>query len=306
MWLTTDLIGVLIGAIGPGLIVWVWADEKIGAVLKVIGTIVGLAIATIGYVYPVLRFLQRTYAGSPAAQDKISHTIRRMMLAAGLSGVALIGTWGSTQWAMTWAGQLTQNAKPPELRTTDKANPSGDAPAASSYQDWFHSAIWKNPREYTQMVTAIGAIIGTILAAMLGDWVGRRIAYCVLCLISLGSVLWFYQFHNAFGEEFLVAAFILGTCTASFYGWLPLYLPELFATNVRATGQGFGFNFGRILAAIAGLQVGSLLKLVGNFETYAGVKGGYPVACSFVCCVYLVGMGLIWLAPETKGKPLPE
>jgi hypothetical protein len=22
--------------------------------------------------------------------------------------------------------------------------------------------------------------------------------------------------------------------------------------------------------------------------------------------IYLVGMGLIWLAPETKGKPLPD
>ena len=56
-------------------------------------------------------------------------------------------------------------------------------------------------------------------------------------------------------------AFLAGTLTASFYGWLPLYLPELFRTNVRATGQGFGFNFGRILAAIGVLQVGNLLGL---------------------------------------------
>ena len=99
---------------------------------------------------------------------------------------------------------------------------------------------------------------------------------------------------------------MLGTCTASFYGWLPLYLPELFATNVRATGQGFSFNFGRIIAAIGTLQIGSLLKLVDNYETFAGVKGGYPIACSVVCGVYVLGMALIWLAPETKGKLLPD
>ena len=41
-------------------------------------------------------------------------------------------------------------------------------------------------------------------------------------------------------------AVLLGVFTAAFYGWLPLYLPELFPTRVRATGQGLSFNFGRI------------------------------------------------------------
>ena len=183
-----------------------------------------------------------------------------------------------------------------------------DAPSTGlgAFQKWFKAAIFKNPREYTQMFTAVGAIVGTILAAMLGDWVGRRSAYCALCVLSIASVIWFYQFHSKFDEEFLFASFVLGTCTASFYGWLPLYLPELFATNVRATGQGFSFNFGRIIAAIGTLQIGSLLKLVDNYETFAGVKGGYPIACSVVCGVYVLGMALIWLAPETKGKLLPD
>lgn len=303
-WMTADLIGVLIGAVGPGVIVWVWADARIGLTIKAVGTIGGLIIAIVGYIYPVLRFLQRTYAVSELAGAETGRTIRRMLLAACLSGVALIGTWGSTQWAMTWAGQLTQNAKPQSTaETNDETAQTATSP---SFQAQFHSAIWNNPREYTQICTSIGAIVGTILAAMLGDWLGRRLAYCFLCLTSLGSVLWFYQFHAEFGEEFLLASFVLGVCTASFYGWLPLYLPELFATRVRATGQGFGFNFGRILAAIAGLQVGSLLKLVDGYQTYAGLKGGYPVACSFVCFVYVIGMGLIWFAPETRGKPLPD
>ena len=300
-WMTTDLIGVLIGAIGPGIIVWVWADPTMSTTLRAVGTICGLILAIVGYIYPVLRFLQRTNANSGASAGATGHTIRRMLLAACLSGVALIGTWGSTQWSMTWAGQLTQNAKPNVVASEQAAEGTETAKAS-----WFHEAIWKNPREYTQMFTAVGAIVGTILAAMLGDWIGRRMAYCALCGLSLLSVLWFYQFHSTFGEMFLISSFILGACTASFYGWLPLYLPELFGTNVRATGQGFGFNFGRILAAIAGLQVGSLLKLVENYKTYSGLEGGYPVACSFVSCVYLVGMALIWLAPETKGQPLPD
>ena len=302
-WVTSDLFGVLIGAIGPGIIVWVWADDRIGVTPRLIGTLVGLVIATIGYIFPALRFLQRTFSNSTAAQNETGRTIRRMLLGACLSAVALIGTWGSTQWSMSWAGQLTQNIKQTDEPTSELKNP---ASGTKAFQMWFKAAIFKNPREYTQMFTAVGAIVGTILAAMLGDWVGRRPAYCTLCLLSIASVIWFYQFHSKFDEEFLIASFILGTCTASFYGWLPLYLPELFATNVRATGQGFSFNFGRIIAAIGTLQIGSLLKLVDHYETFAGVKGGYPIACSVVCGVYVLGMALIWLAPETKGKLLPD
>jgi SHS family sialic acid transporter-like MFS transporter len=307
-WVTSDLLGVLVGMIGPGLIVWVWADERVSIVWRAAGTIIGLIIATAGYIYPVLRFLQRTFAGTSVANNETGRTIRRMLLAACLSGVALLGTWGSTQWAVTWSGQLTEGSRQTDELAKLPAEESGNAAvsALTALQRWFHRVIWKNPREYTQMSTAVGAIVGTILAAMLGDWIGRRMAYCLLCLLSIASVLWFYQFHNTFGEEFLLAALVLGGCTASFYGWLPLYLPELFATRVRATGQGFGFNFGRILAAIGTLQIGSLLKLVDHYETCAGVKGGYPIACSFVCFVYVIGMALIWLAPETKGKPLPE
>jgi hypothetical protein len=89
----------------------------------------------------------------------------------------------------------------------------------------------------------------------------------------------------------------LGLVTAAFYGWLPLYLPELFPTRVRATGQGISFNFGRILAAIGALQTGALLRSLG---------GSYPQACTLVSLIYLVGAIIIWWAPETKDRPLPE
>jgi sugar phosphate permease len=86
--------------------------------------------------------------------------------------------------------------------------------------------------------------------------------------------------------------------TASFYGWLPLYLPELFRTQVRATGQGFSFNFGRILAAIGALQFGYLMKSVFD--------GDYVKTCSTLSLVYVVGVVIVWLVPETKGQPLPD
>jgi hypothetical protein len=33
---------------------------------------------------------------------------------------------------------------------------------------------------------------------------------------------------------------------------------------------------------------------------------GYPLACTTMSLIYLVGVAIIWLAPETRGRPLPE
>lgn len=264
-WATRDLLGVLFGSVGACGLIFLWAMD-LPLLFRLLGTAVALVIVTGGYLYPIMRFLQRTEYADQEVAPIWSPTIGRMLLAACISGVALLGTWASIQWAPTWADKLTD----------------GTVPTAKA-----HTQIW----------SAAGAIIGTILGALMGDWIGRRLAYVVLCLGSLGTTLLFYRGNTEFGPYFLACVFLAGAFTASFYGWLPLYLPELFRTRVRATGQGFGFNFGRIIAAIGVLQTGNLM---GLFE------GGYPVACSFMALIYLVGVVIIWLAPETRGQPLPE
>ncbi len=275
-WVTADLLGVVIGAIGPTLIIVVWAYDSLslfGATIplpllvKVIATLVGVAIALVGYTYPVMQYLRRSFAtetGERATQ--VSSTLRLMLIGALLSGVALLGTWGSTQWAARWAGELTKN----ELQS----------------------------REWTQIWLALGAITGTLLAAMMGDWLGRRLTYVVLCVTALASAEFLYAYNSQYGSMFLFSTFLAGTCTASFYGWLPLYLPELFATRVRATAQGFSYNFGRIIAAIGTLQTGVLVDKVFH--------GSLPKAGMLMSLIYFVGVVAIWFAPETKGQPLPE
>jgi MFS transporter, SHS family, sialic acid transporter len=302
-WATQDLVAVLIGIGGPALIVWLWAFDETGGIghtpiLRIAGTFIGLLVALVGYTYPVIRFFQREAMADASKRGEAGFALRRMMLGACLSGIALIGTWGSTQQAPSWAQKITDakwQAKHAELTA------AGDLAAAENL---------RRPRakEYTQIWLAIGAIVGTIVAALAGDWMGRRPTYFVLCALSLGSAWYLFLGRHEYGNWFLFLSFVIGAFTASFYGWLPLYLPELFSTNVRATGQGFSFNFGRILAAIGVLQVGSLLKW---FDTDVAIGSltippGHPLACSTICLVYLVGMVLIWFAPETHGKPLPE
>ena len=132
----------------------------------------------------------------------------------------------------------------------------------------------------------------------MGDWFGRRLSYFMLCILALGSAEFLYAMNTSYGSLFLFSSFLAGCFTASFYGWLPLYLPELFATRVRATGQGFSYNFGRIIAAVGTLQTGVLVDKVFN--------GSLPKAGMLMSLIYVVGMVIIWFAPETRGKPLPE
>jgi MFS family permease len=190
----------------------------------------------------------------------------RTLLAVGLASVAMIGTWGSVQWLPLWADQLTHGANP-----AAKAN--------------------------VQMLLGFGAVAGCVLAPWLCARMGRRIAFFLLCAASLLVCAWMFRGVTQFGPAFLWLAFFLSVATASFYGFFPLYFPELFPTRVRATGQGISYNLGRVFAAFGALMQG---QLVAAFE------GSYARAGAVVTLVYAAGMVIIWFAPETKGKPLPE
>jgi len=126
---------------------------------------------------------------------------------------------------------------------------------------------------------------------------GRRPAYFLLCLGSLISCALMFRRMHEYGPVFSLMTFIVGITTAAMYGWLPLYLPELFPTSVRATGQGVCYNSGRVLAAVGAIEMGQLLQYY---------SGSYAQAGATITLVYMAGLALIWLAPETKGKPLPE
>ena len=285
-WATQDLLGVVFGSLGPLLTIYLfaWRSTTIGGrtivhteLILFLGLVLGLAVALVGYLYPVRRYLSRVRAAGGDKTDT-SPVISRMIIAAGLSGVALLGTWASIQSAPSWADKLAKT-HPEEARQILTGNIA-------------------HARAYTQIAMGFGAIIGTIVAAVVGSWFSRRWMYVAMCLASLGSALLFWQFNTRYDYTFLATVMLAGGVTAAFYGWIPLYLPELFGTSVRATAQGFGYNFGRILAAVGALQSGYLMDQVFG--------GDYSRAYSTMSLVYLAGVVIIWLAPETHGKPLPD
>jgi SHS family sialic acid transporter-like MFS transporter len=76
--------------------------------------------------------------------------------------------------------------------------------------------------------------------------------------------------HGFRGTTFPAPTFLVVGITVMFFGWLPLYLPELLPTRVRATGQGLAFNAGRILAAVGALQMGVMMQALNGSYAQAG------------------------------------
>ena len=183
------------------------------------------------------------------------------LMAICFASVALLGTWGAVQNIAPWAGGMPG-------RTGQSIGMAG-------------------------MVIGLGAIVGCLIAPFIAAVLNRRIAYFLLCLGSFISCQLLFRYFTDYTWGFLGMSFVVGGITAAFYGWLPLYLPELFPTRVRATAQGVAFNFGRIAAgvgAISGAMVGKDFAQIGVY----------------VSMIYILGMLIIWFSPETKGRPLPD
>jgi hypothetical protein len=97
--------------------------------------------------------------------------------------------------------------------------------------------------------------------------------------------------------SFLPLVFAQGVVGTLFFGWLPLCLPELFPTRVRATGTGIAYNTGRFASAAGALGAGALMAWSGGDYAKVGTISGL---------VYALGMIVIWWAPDTGKKGLTE
>src|SRR5262249_28415842 len=153
----------------------------------------GLVVVIYGYLLPARGYLSRSGLPPEAKRE----TLLRMLLAAGLSGVALLGTWAGLMWMYQWVGKL----------------PGGDVPDA---------------KPTLQIWSSLAAALGCMVAAVLGGKLGRRPVYAALCLLAMASMVGFYTLNTEYGYPFLLSAALLSAISAAFYGWLPLYLPELF------------------------------------------------------------------------------
>lgn len=206
--------------------------------------------------------------GEASQRTSVWEIFRPPLLGITLVGIALatvpmIGGWGSANWMIPWA---------------DKAGLAADPP---------------NPylKAHVGQARAVTGIVGSLLGGWIASRIGRRRTYFVVSFVALVLAQTTFWLLVPTDPSFLYWVAALGFFSGIYFGWLPLFLPELFPTRVRSTGAGVSFNFGRILTAITVFATGALTTWF---------DGDYAKIGRVTSLIFAVGMLVACLSPDRK------
>lgn len=183
-----------------------------------------------------------------------------------ISAIPMIGAWSASKWMIPWA---------------DKVAGSANVGYKAATQGWW----------------ALGATLGSFAGAQLASWLGRRSSYALISLATVVITIAMFQWTAPLRDGFHAVVFAQGFVATLFFGWLALYLPELFPTRVRATGSGLAYNSGRFATAFGVLAAGFLFTALG---------GDYSKVGTICACIYALGLIVIWWAPDTRARELAD
>ncbi len=165
-------------------------------------------------------------------------------------------------------------------------------------REGFGAAEASRLASWATMLLSCGTILGCLMLPVLAERLGRRgaLAFYFLLMfvfIALGFGYVFYRSDHAL-PWFMTCLFFLGVGGANFSVYT-LWLPEQYRTECRGSAFAFATSFGRFLAAGITFLVGAGVARMHTIGT--------PVALTSIA--FLVGLALLPLAIETKGKELP-
>ena len=123
--------------------------------------------------------------------------------------------------------------------------------------------------------------------------------YIVYFLFSAASIMGTFGL-NLSPQDRLYGYFFIGLSIFGVFGSFTYYLPELFPTRLRATGSGFCYNSGRIVAAIGPFIVGRVSSL--GADTLATAMH----MLFWVGAVPLAGLLLMPWVIETRRRALAD
>jgi MFS family permease len=142
----------------------------------------------------------------------------------------------------------------------------------------------------------LGGLIGTLLTIPVAKLLGRRAMFAIYWLASAASILATFGLDLAPASR-LYLYFAIGVSVFGVFGSFTYYLPELFPTRLRATGAGFCYNIGRVIASIGPFLVGAISSRGAN----AAVD-----VLFYVGFVPLLGVAFMPWVIETKGRVLAD
>ncbi len=157
-----------------------------------------------------------------------------------------------------------------------------------------------NVKAMGTLLQDVGAALGMLTFTYVATHMGRKIAFggcMIFCWVVVSGV---FLFLDSAWQAYVMLP-ILGFATLSLFGGYSIYFPELYPTRLRATGTGFCYNVGRVVAAaviLFRIPIRDAFAAAGFTEIFRSVS----VA---LASVYLLGLLVLIWAPETKDKPLP-
>ena len=222
-----------------------------------------------------VRARRQEQAAGAASHTKLAELFhgdlrRPTLVGSTLAFVAVFGLWGSTNWTPTLIGTM------PDLQGLGREELSARV-------------------SYAIMALNAGAVWGYLGFGPLADRFGRRPVFALMCAGSLVMLPVTFLMPREYVHVLLLLP-VLGFFNNGIFSGFPIYLPELYPTRLRATGAGFCFNAGRVLASVGPFLTGTLTAALGSVGA----------AVSAVGLIYAVGLMVLPFAPETRGRPLPE
>jgi MFS family permease len=202
---------------------------------------------------------------------------RRTVMGTFTAIIALIGWWSCSAFIPVVASGLARTAA--ELRGLDKSATQG------LIEHWKVTAT---------MAFNVGGLVGTLITIPLANHLGRRPMFALYFGASAAAILATFGLDMP-AETRLYMFFLIGVPVFGVFGAFPFYLPELFPTRVRATGAGFCYNIGRVLASVGPFVVGA-----------AAARGTAMQTIFYVGFAPLLGLLLAPLIIETRGGTLAD
>ncbi len=145
----------------------------------------------------------------------------------------------------------------------------------------------------------LGGLIGTLLTIPIAKGLGRKPMFFIYFLLSAASLVGTFRLQLD-PHDRLYGYFFIGLSIFGVFGSFTYYLPELFPTRLRATGAGFCYNAGRVVASIGPFVVGSVSAMGKDALTAA------LTVLSWVAIVPIIGLFITPFVLETKGRELAD